>query len=57
MVRRFVREYANYRKIDGHNPSIDDFNAQLDKIVRMYERGMITADEAMRCLWLVGKLN
>lgn len=59
-MKRFVKEYANYRKADEkryclNKSLIKDFNREIDKIVRIYDRGMITTDEAMKCLYSVGK--
>lgn len=55
---RFIKEYSNYIKING----FDNFNSEIDKIVRACERNYITADECMRLIvhekeFLIGKTD
>lgn len=55
---RFIKEYANYIKING----FDKFNSEIDRIVRSCERNFITADECMRLIvrekeFLIGKTD
>lgn len=55
---RFIKEYSNYIKING----FDNFNSEIDRIVRSCERNYITADECMRLIvrekeFLIGKTD
>jgi len=57
-IPRFIKEYSNYIKING----FDNFNSEIDKIVRACERNYITADECMRLIvhekeFLIGKTD
>lgn len=50
---RFVREYGNYKKKNLHYIPEDirrDICKLIDTIVNRYEKGYITADEALRLI-------
>lgn len=57
-VPRFVKEYSRFLEICG----FDCFNAEIQKIVQVCEKGFITVDECMRLLasekqFLIGKTD
>ena len=43
-MKRYIKELAN----DLKNPNTKETNTHIDKIVRFYERGLITEFEAVR---------
>lgn len=50
-MKRYTREYSNdilKRKVDS--PAIAEIREEIDHIVKLYNRGMITNTEAMRAL-------
>lgn len=54
---RFMKEYANYkiREYESIKPPIPKRASKIaliHAIVKIYERGLITVDEAMRCIAL-----
>lgn len=53
-MTRFIKEYANYKKaiLEGfeNNFNVTKYQEDIDRIVRLKERGMITTDETMKVL-------
>lgn len=54
-MKRFVKEYGNYRidcikscKGYWEEKKINDVIMEIRRIVKVYERGLITADEALK---------
>lgn len=55
-VPRFMKEYANFQKQSICNGELikqdikDKATENVDKALRIYERGLITVDEAMKLI-------